>query len=827
MTVLYPPQINEIIPAFYGGTLTVPFSMNATVGDNDYIGFQLYIKSIYDNKIVINDLKTSNIDKLNHIATFSLDGEQIEKLNIGTHYKIQMAYYNDDTVGYFSQVATIKYTAAPVIKIGGLDNKITNLNQITYYGEYSNIEDNDEKVYSYRFDVYKGKDQLLYTTGDLLHNHEKNTRPDQTIDVFKLTKTLKEYETYYIQYSVKTTNGLICSSPRYKIIEQSTVKPIETEVRAIANYEEGYIDIELINKNSTGGSSGLFVIVRAEDTDNYGDWKMIKKFAMFGEPFSNHFYRDFTIEQGKTYKYALQQYSSTKGWYSSKIISNEVYSDFEHCYLYDGERQLKIKYNPKISSFKQTLQESKSDTIGSKYPYFFRNGNVGYKEFPISGLISYQMDDNEFFIDKKELGLEEDNLERSIFYHKKMVGNQKLSTTNLVDYNMNAERIFKMKVLEFLTNGKPKLFKSPAEGNYIVRLMNTSLTPNDQLGRMLHTFQCTAYEIDEFNYEKLGQYGFINITEPERLQMRWSSIDLFKKTKDINTDDGGRDIELNNEIGPINYIQCVDMLPGQIIKLDSNSIVIGSTGSYEHWFETPINKVLIYKPKGISCIQGIMTFGYYKENHNSFDYYKDFSVETLPAIQLLGPALSFIQEDKQKEKEAKWENDILEYLSNYHYYNSVDNTIDFVKNWQYPTQTLLYLHFSKKTQIESFGEKLDDLDLLHFSYDKKNSIWEYYSGNSKVYESKTGDSIDYKITIKYKDEEKTVVDLDIINEYYLDTELDNIETIQIGNGVILNLGLRRVKADYNFIDWKDDETYIEYLAALDEEITKLQGAYKI
>ena len=817
MTVLYPPQINEIIPAFYGGTLTVPFSMNATVGDNDYIGFQLYIKSIYDNKIVINDLQTSNIDKLNHIATFSLTDEQKRKLNIGTHYKIQMAYYNDDTVGYFSQIATIKYTAAPVIKIGGLDNKITNLNQITYYGEYSNAEDNDEKVYSYRFDVYKGEDQLLYTTGDLLHNHEKNTRPDQTIDVFKLTKTLKEYETYYIQYSVKTTNGLICSSPRYKIIEQSTVKPIETEVRATANYEEGYIDIELINKNSTGGSSGLFVIVRAEDTDNYGDWKMIKKFAMFGEPFSNHFYRDFTIEQGKTYKYALQQYSSTKGQYSSKIISNEVYSDFEHCYLYDGERQLKIKYNPKISSFKQTLQESKSDTIGSKYPYFFRNGNVGYKEFPISGLISYQMDDNEFFIDKKELGLEEDNLERSIFYHKKQIGNQKLSTTNLVDYNMNAERMFKMKVLEFLTNGKPKLFKSPAEGNYIVRLMNTSLTPNDQLGRMLHTFQCTAYEIDEINYEKLGQYGFVNITEPERLQMRWSSIEVLEKTKDINTDDGGRDIELNNEIGPINYIQCVDMLPGQIIKLDGNSIVIGSTGSYEHWFETPINKVLIYKPKGISYIQGIMTFGYYKENHNSFDYYKDFSVETLPAIQLLGP-----------------NENVLEYLTNYYYYEGSEEQkeIKNIKNWQYPTQTLLYLYFSKKTQAEKFDPDVD-LDLLQFTYTAEKKL-AYYSGNSNVYEyvNENGDNnVDYKITIKYKDEEEeTIIDLDIINEYYLDTELDNIETIQIGNGVVLNLGLRRVKADYNFIDQNQElykDNYIGYLTDLNTKITELQGDYKI
>ncbi|MBQ9657397.1 MAG: hypothetical protein IJV31_01345 [Clostridia bacterium] len=53
---------------------------------------------------------------------------------------------------------------------------------------------------------------------------------------------------------------------------------------------------------------------------------------------------------------------------------------------------------------------------------------------------------------------------------------------------MRAERIFKLKVLEWLNDGKIKMFKSPTEGNYLVRLMNISLTPEDKLGRMLHNF---------------------------------------------------------------------------------------------------------------------------------------------------------------------------------------------------------------------------------------------------------------------------------------------------------------------------------------------------
>ena len=73
------------------------------------------------------------------------------------------------------------------------------------------------------------------------------------------------------------------------------------------------------------------------------------------------------------------------------------------------------------------------------------------------------------------------------------------------DENFDFERLFKLEVLEWLNNGKPKVFRSPAEGNFIVRLMNISLTPNDTLGRMLHSFNCTAYEIQEYSFNNLKE----------------------------------------------------------------------------------------------------------------------------------------------------------------------------------------------------------------------------------------------------------------------------------------------------------------------------------
>jgi len=71
------------------------------------------------------------------------------------------------------------------------------------------------------------------------------------------------------------------------------------------------------------------------------------------------------------------------------IESNYIIADFEDMFLIDSELNLKIKFNPKISSFKITKNENKVETLGQKYPYIVRNGMLGYKEMPISGLISF------------------------------------------------------------------------------------------------------------------------------------------------------------------------------------------------------------------------------------------------------------------------------------------------------------------------------------------------------------------------------------------------------------------------------------------------------
>ena len=87
---------------------------------------------------------------------------------------------------------------------------------------------------------------------------------------------------------------------------------------------------------------------------------------------ANLLYNDNTVTFGEVYKYGWQenyQELTSIQWYDSPTI---LYSDY--IFLSDKDKQLKISFNPKVSSMKETILETKQDTIGGKYPIFYRNG---------------------------------------------------------------------------------------------------------------------------------------------------------------------------------------------------------------------------------------------------------------------------------------------------------------------------------------------------------------------------------------------------------------------------------------------------------------------
>lgn len=79
---------------------------------------------------------------------------------------------------------------------------------------------------------------------------------------------------------------------------------------------------------------------------------------------------------------------------------------------------------------------------------------------------------------------------------------------SMADKAYMQEREFRERVMTFLYNGEPKIFKSPTEGLILVRLTDISFTPKNELGRKIYDFSCTMTEIGKVDMENLSKYNF-------------------------------------------------------------------------------------------------------------------------------------------------------------------------------------------------------------------------------------------------------------------------------------------------------------------------------
>lgn len=813
MAKLFPPILGDTIPAFYSKNgivkITIPFSMNKAVSNKQVSGFVLKVKTVQSSTYLLTvqnkDVNTFNMEDSPYVD-FSVNLNNLFK--VGQFYKFQIAYIDtNNEIGYYSKVATGKYTTKPTLYIStssdpnGLQIGQINMHSnyyLGYYGQLSKNADITEKVYSYQFNMYDSWGNLFATSGEKIHNSYNDTELDESYDSFTVEKDLEIDQSYYIQYSIKTINNLELSTPKYRVMKKTSIDPeIKASIQATLNFENGYVDIDLIGtKNQYDQEtpiSGAFLVTRSCSDNDFKIWNEISRFKLQAQNPSRWLWRDFTVEQGKSYRYAIQQYNDA-GLYSNRLESNTIYVDFEHAFLYDGNKQLKIKYNPKVSSLKVNLLESKIDTIGSQYPYIFRNGNVYYREFPISGLISYLVDEEKLFMDE----------EQSSSYEK---------STDLVGENLYKERIFKTKVLEWLTNGKPKLFRSPTEGNFIVRLLNVSLTPTDQLGRMLHTFNCTAYEIADFTYKVLNEFNFIHLEDPETSYLRFKTVNFFE-SKD------GQITYLHGQINtsPIITARIDNMNPGDIFKIINNNgeiedITIGVTGSYYIDIGTKIKAIIIPEDKNYT---GSLTYSYYSISQNRFNKIDNIKIYEVPCKQIIGKA-----DVLQEIKEIKIDNEIYKQ-------NPKIDIIDFYQ-----------IHASKRN-VEKIVEKNGTYYIdMNYSIELQNpdqftlycvGTWSktnQYSPYHKEYTFKPSYYISFKTITDfqiYKEYDPCIyindeqIDLSEVIDYNIDKKFGVPNILKVGNGAILECAYQIREINYLIEEdsgWNILEKKSEYLKSIE------------
>lgn len=788
---LNPPKLDNIIPAQMNNReIYIPFTFNRSVGWSDFIKICAIIKTPQTNTHLATCYCTKEsleIKNNDYIAIFRKSGGF--NFQEGQYYKIQLAYQaNDGTIGFYSSAATFKFTAKPAVTIENLQLNEINSHTFDYTGKYSNTNDPSEKVYSYCFELYDRANNLLASSGEMLHNASKDTETTSSTDSWTTRKSLTPGLEYTIVYKVKTNNGLELTSPSYKIIDGQTV-PSNLfkyyDFLAINNSESACVELALQPKRDESLQNrklinGKFVLTRASSEDNFQSWHEMTRFILASWDSSRDKFicKDYSVSQGVTYIYGLQAYNNN-GVYSKREEAKSVQVDFEDMFLSDGQRQLRIKFNPKVSSFKTTLLESKMDTLGGKYPFFFRNGNVCYKEFPISGMISLLMDEHEEFISgiKPKDFLRQTTPAPSTHY-KDLI-------TNLSGENFKNERNFKMEVLNWLTNGKPKLFRSPGEGSYIVRLMNTSLSPNDTLSRMLHTFSSTAYEMADFNFENLRKYGML--------------MDEYLETREIRTFTKNLFTEPDGKLEGLNA--CLAILhakPGTVFKFRlkesavDETIIVGPTGVYNFSSdvlqETPLMD--IYHPdkeEGWFPEATLIYSTFINPNLDSFSYIQSIQIEDKIA-QWIGNNESEVEKrfDPHKLKKS---------LGLIYYINLQKRDITFVD------EVIPKTGFRNDFKIKDIVHYPSATEILYCP-----STGEYFDGRTT---KKMQSGVNYKVQLRRGDQEIDLMGTGSLPAPYdkcegvtstggriVLTNLSDIDYLKLGNGVYIDIAYQEILTTY-------------------------------
>ena len=379
---------------------------------------------------------------------------------------------------------------------------------------------------SYTQENYNNIDQ--YTLADsgvkpVISNNYINIYDNALVLNCSLPYEMTNQQEYKVLFEIETKNGY-----EGKVLYPFKYSPGATDgitqgkIETVSNEQEGYIKV--IGSATEVGFSGNIVLRRSDSSSNYLKWEDIKHYSFSNTSSENPIsftYYDFTVQSGRMYRYLMQKKDvygrrgtpvydqvSKKTTEQGAPAGAGTLAEWNHAFLLEtsgngsltGIKQLKLKFDFQISSYKTNISESKTDTIGSKYPFIRRNGNMQYRSFSCSGTISEFMDDADLFTSKEQLfnGLYDNYVE----YHGEIQ-----NYVNKYDYTY--ERKFREKVEEFLYNNKPKLYKSTQEGNLIVKLMEVSLTPKNELGRLIYTFSATAYEIGDYNIENLIKYDFI------------------------------------------------------------------------------------------------------------------------------------------------------------------------------------------------------------------------------------------------------------------------------------------------------------------------------
>lgn len=532
---LYPPIVATYMPAFIRTqSCKIYFSLSMYNSYEDIKNVQVIISNQNTN---ISALKTSTypagIKITNLNIDSSIDGDDKYYITISPNdleggifelnqfYKVQLRFTSvnaanitdsqkiaswlSNNEAYFSEWSTvclIKGIQQPLIYIKGFEDTGNNEETVfttqvvdfvgsLYYSANSNIE--KEVLKSYSITLYNELDlETPLTESGVIYTNQYN--PNEINYTFKYGL---EDGISYVAVLEYVTNNLYTETKTYKFtIMQYGIDKLNADIEASADQEEGRIKIDIIAKD-TEKFTGNLTIRRTSSESDFTIWEDVHTVTLTTGQELNYTWYDSTVQSGVWYRYCAQKRNSRGDRGIIIEIRHPIMVVLDDMFLTRHNCQLKLRFDPQVNSFRHTISESRTETLGGKYPFIRRNGNMNYRQFPISGLITHFCDENGLFTNKDKIY----GTSRELFDNFN-------ETNNITDYqDYIYERNFREKVMDFLYDNTVKLFRSTTEGNILVKLMDISLTPNQTLGRMIYSFSATAYEIDEANIDNYNKYG--------------------------------------------------------------------------------------------------------------------------------------------------------------------------------------------------------------------------------------------------------------------------------------------------------------------------------
>ena len=560
---LYPPIIQDTIPAFIRTKpCRIYFALSTYNTISDIKNVQV---SLINQKTNASALKTSLYPSGIKITNLFYDSEakgeynyyiQIEpndlqngSFDLNQFYKVQLRFtavaastppsngtelatwlYNN--MQYFSEwsrICLLKGIEQPQLSIRGFDTTgenqeiiLTN-STINIIGEliYPNNQKQNEYLKSYNIKIYQNQhpDNILFNSGEIYTNIYNPNELNYDIP-YELSNGVS-----YTMSLTYTTNNLYTQTIDYDFtILEYGHNELKATITATTDEENGRIRINIVSTNPEERFIGNITIRRTSSESDFHNWEDVNTIAYAAGTQLNYSWYDSTIKSGVWYKYCAQR-RNAKGDRGTIIqIEEPIICRFEDIFLTRKDKQLKIRFNPTLTSFKYNVTESQQLAIGAKYPYIKRNAANYFRTFSLGGLISSLIDMTDWydphFYDSK---FHDDENEIGAFITKKQMYGEAVKTlyqnfnqtNNIYDYNDYIyERDFREKVYDFLYKNEVILFRSETEGNILIKLMDINFEPVETLGRRLYSFSATAVEIDEattsnydkYNIQSLGNY---------------------------------------------------------------------------------------------------------------------------------------------------------------------------------------------------------------------------------------------------------------------------------------------------------------------------------